>query len=621
VAGRGLRWLVLSAAFFLVPATPERHAGVSDAGRSLRTVLSLYWSAPTFPGTREIDEVIQRVLRADPEPVNYFAEYLESDRFGEPLASASLSGYMRQKYRGRKIDVVIAITDVAMQYALRYREDLFPDAAIVFAAVAAPDPSICMSGHGATGILNAVGFSDSLLLALQFHPSATRVFYIASASDRAMAATIGAQLRAAAPHVELRSIDEPSVPELAAAVAAVPEGSVLLYVRYSQDDPGHVMFPHEVAPILVSRARVPVYGVAESYLGTGIVGGMILPREVAGTRVAQIARQILHGTRPQDIPIERPPRVPMFDWRELKRWGIPTSALPSNSIVLFRESSAWERDRTAILITIGVLALQTALIAGLIIERRRRRRAEIDSRRNLTTLAHLDRRAAMGELATSLAHELNQPLNAILQNAGVAKMLLTVNAPPPALGEIPEIIDDIRNDDLRASAVIRRMRELLQKHELESQAVDVNEIARDTVGVVWPDAKAREIGIDLELADDLPHIRGDRVHLQQVLLNLLMNAMDAVAGGPQERRRVRVRTSRTNGDVRLAVLDTGPGIPADKLTEIFEPFYTTKEEGRGMGVGLAIARSIVEAHEGRVAAENNPGGGATVWFSIPSASI
>jgi signal transduction histidine kinase len=265
-----------------------------------------------------------------------------------------------------------------------------------------------------------------------------------------------------------------------------------------------------------------------------------------------------------------------------------------------------------------VTLVQSLLIAGLVFERRRRRRAEIDSRRHLVAMAHLDRRAAMGELATSLAHELNQPLNAILQNAGVAQMLLTSHAVPAALGDMADIISDIRKDDIRASEVIRRMRGLLQKHELESRPVDVNEVAQDTIAIVRPDARAREIHLDMELAHDVRPILGDRVHLQQVLLNLLLNAVDAVAAMPPERRRVRVSTRQRDGDVRLAVADTGRGIPADRISEIFEPFYTTKSEGRGMGMGLAIARSIVEAHGGRMAAENNAGGGATVWFSVPA---
>lgn len=138
-------------------------------------------------------------------------------------------------------------------------------------------------------------------------------------------------------------------------------------------------------------------------------------------------------------------------------------------------------------------------------------------------------------------------------------------------------------------------------------------MAQETTAIVRPDAGARELELELKLADAVPPILADRVHLQQVLLNLLMNAMDAVVVMPPDRRRVHVCTAVTENMVRLAVSDTGPGIPGDRLSKIFEPFYTTKSEGSGMGMGLAIARSIVDAHDGRMAAENNASGGATVF--------
>jgi len=314
------------------------------------------------------------------------------------------------------------------------------------------------------------------------------------------------------------------------------------------------------------------------------------------------------------------PPVPTFDWRQVQRWNIDPSLLPPGSDIRFKVPTAWELYRWYIVSALSLLALQSLLIAGLVFERRRRRQAEVDSRRNLAAISHLDRRAAMGELATSLAHELNQPLNAILQNAGMAQMMLRSTTLPSELSEMTDIIGDIRKDDIRASEVIRRMRGLLQKHELEAHPVDLNDVAQETIAIVRPDARARQIEMEVELVDGIRPVLGDRVHLQQVLLNLLMNAMDAVADMPLERQRVRVSTTQSEGAVRLAVSDTGTGIPLDRLTTIFEPFYTTKTGGSGMGMGLAIARGIIEAHDGRMAAENNTAGGAIVWFSIPIAS-
>ena len=236
------------------------------------------------------------------------------------------------------------------------------------------------------------------------------------------------------------------------------------------------------------------------------------------------------------------------------------------------------------------------LLCGLLFEHRRRLRAELEARRYLATMAHMDRRASMGELAASIAHELNQPLGAILRNAEAAKMLLASGSPP--VQELQEIVEDIRKDDKRAGELIRRMRTLLRRRELEAQPFDLNAVARDTIELVSPEAAHKGVGVELAVSTGPIVVTGDRVHLQQVLLNLMLNGMDAMAAMPAERRRLTVRTATNNGHVEVSVRDTGPGIAADPPSQIFEPFFTTKADG--MGMGLSIARRIVEAHDGRL---------------------
>jgi signal transduction histidine kinase len=387
------------------------------------------------------------------------------------------------------------------------------------------------------------------------------------------------------------------------------------------DAEGHAVAPNQTCELIASTGRAPAFTLAAHDLGCGVVGGLMRDWTIVGRLLGDevLARLNAPSTDVTTVPVEKYTTL-AFDDRQLERWNIPERRLPAGAVVRFREANLWRDRRGLVVAAIGVTVLQSLLITGLVFERRRRRRAEVDSRRNFTALAHLDRRAAMGELATSLAHELNQPLNAILQNAGVAQMMLASAAVPPALAEIPDILSDIRKDDVRASEMIRRMRGLLQKHELEASPVDLNDVTQETTAIVRPDARAREVEIEMSLADHPALVLGDRVHLQQVLLNLLMNALAAVSSMPRERRRVQVAISQHNADVRLAVIDTGTGIPPDRLRQIFEPFYTTRSEGSGMGMGLAIARGIVEAHGGRIEAENNAGGGATVWFSVPTGS-
>ena len=244
------------------------------------------------------------------------------------------------------------------------------------------------------------------------------------------------------------------------------------------------------------------------------------------------------------------------------------------------------------------------------------RQAELETQHLRQQVAHVGRVTMMGQLATALAHEINQPLGAILRNAEAAELFLQDASPD--LDEIRAIIADIREDDQRAGAVIDRMRGLLKRQNLSTRPIHVGELIGDVRALVRVDAAARHVKLDVNVPGDLPPVRGDRVHLQQVLLNLILNGMDALNDSSLEDRRVSV-TALLDGarTVEVAVSDTGTGIPADKLAHIFDPFFTTKRSG--MGMGLPISRTIIEAHGGRFWAENNNSGGATFRFTLPIA--
>ena len=243
-----------------------------------------------------------------------------------------------------------------------------------------------------------------------------------------------------------------------------------------------------------------------------------------------------------------------------------------------------------------------------------RRRAEVEEQRLRQELAHVGRVSTLGALTVSLAHELNQPLTAILSNAEAAEQLLDADA--PKLKDVREILQDIVRDDRRATEVIHRLRGLLRKGNLEPAALAINEIVGEVARLVSADAVVRNVSVRLELAPDLPPVWGDRVQLQQVVLNLLLNGLDAMLEGGGEDRSLVLQTIRMSPDiVEVAVRDSGAGIDEAALDQVFQAFYTTKVAG--MGMGLTIARAIVEAHGGRLTARNNPAGGATFAFTLP----
>jgi signal transduction histidine kinase/integral membrane sensor domain MASE1 len=244
--------------------------------------------------------------------------------------------------------------------------------------------------------------------------------------------------------------------------------------------------------------------------------------------------------------------------------------------------------------------------------------AEIEAQRSREELAHFTRVSTMGALAASLAHELNQPLTGIMSNAQAARRFL--GAPSPDLEEIDAILSDIVADDKRAGEVIERLRELLRKGGSQPERLDLNGLVRDVTKLVSSDALIRNVRIHLVLTPDAPAVNGDRIQLQQVVLNLLVNAMDAMVDCPRDERLVTVETVaiQAEGMGRVSVGDAGKGLESSKHDEIFEPFYTTKPHG--MGMGLSISRSIVEAHAGRIWATNNTGAGATFYFTVPLAA-
>lgn len=257
---------------------------------------------------------------------------------------------------------------------------------------------------------------------------------------------------------------------------------------------------------------------------------------------------------------------------------------------------------------------KAVLRRGVVLDISARRRSEEELQQVQGQLAHVGRVSMLGQLAAALAHELGQPLGAILRNAEAAELFLQHE--PPDLDELRAILADIRKDDQRAGDVIERLRSLLKRRSIEPRPLAVSDLLAGCAALTRADAAARRVKLEFEAEPALPNVMGDRVHLQQVLLNLVLNAMDAVEGEPADRRLVSVRAHFDGGrTVEVAVSDSGHGMTPERLALVFEPFFTTKSNG--MGIGLPISRTIIEAHGGRIWAESNADKGATFRFTLP----
>ena len=398
-------------------------------------------------------------------------------------------------------------------------------------------------------------------------------------------------------------------------MATLPPRSFILLALLIRDASGVTHNQDEALQQLRAVANAPINGLYQNQLGLGLVGGRLYQAEAQGEASARIAIRVLRGEPISKFPPQIIPALsPRYDWRELRRWNISEDRLPPGSVILFRQPTLWQEYRWHIVSAAGLIATQAALIVTLLVQRRRRReaqaalrQAETAAQSHLSQIVHLDRLAAMGQLVASLAHELGQPLTGILTNAQAAKRLLA--SAEPTLDELRSCLDDIVSDDRRADAVIQRVRQLLKKAEFVRTPFALNDLAADTIRLVANDALLHAVSIEFFPAAALPVTYGDTVQIQQVILNLLTNAISAAANGGAPTRKVTVWTSAAAAPyLELGVHDSGKGIAEADLDRIFEPFFTTKHDGLGMG--LAISRTIAQAHGGRLLVENDPDGGA-----------
>jgi len=283
-----------------------------------------------------------------------------------------------------------------------------------------------------------------------------------------------------------------------------------------------------------------------------------------------------------------------------------------------RELFGLRKDGTEVPIEIGLNPIHTAeglLVLASIIDISERKQAELEAARQRNEMAHLSRVTTLGELSGSLAHELNLPLGAILSNAQAAQRMLANGKTD--LAELREILEEIVSEDKHASEVIRRLRLWLQKGEVQQHSLHINKVVRDVLKLIRTDLINQNVIVNIQLARNLPTISGDSVQLQQVLVNLVVNACDAMADCDMSERRLLIRTRAQNGGsaVTVSVIDMGGGVPKEKMEQIFEPFVSTKE--KGMGLGLSVCRSIITAHHGKLWASNNADRGATFHFTLP----
>jgi signal transduction histidine kinase len=599
----------LIAGFFAV-------AGPACAADEPARVLILNALDPYLPAFLAIDSAMRAsVVSETGRRIVLFSEPLDAQRFAVEPLEPELLALLTKKYRALPIDVVVTVTKPAFDFYLRHGQQLWPGARLVFHGLPDPGNQLPTVPANAIGLVNRDDFGGTLDLARRLQPNARRILVISGVSPLDL--ELEQRARQIVPNLAgaaaVEFLTGSPLAELIDRVATEPADTIVLYLTQFRDREGRPYLPREVLRAMSDVSAAPIYGLFETYVGSGVAAGSMEFYEDRGRLVGQLVRDTVAGKSPTTAISSVPSRC-VADARALRRWSLDERHLPSGCDVRFADRPLWRQYLWQIALALAILIGQSLLIVALFAQRRRRRLAEAESQARLSAMAHMNRGVTMGGLAASIAHELNQPLGAIYNNAGAAQILIKTDH--PNLNEVAEILNDIKLDDKRASEVLVRIRNMLRKTAANVEELDLNEAIGETMKMLAAEASAKGVSLSTELEPGLSKVRADRVQVQQVVLNLALNAIEAMHDQPAAKRHLVIRSRRIDDkQVEVSVSDSGAGIAPDMLPRIFDAFITTKPGG--MGLGLSISRSIVEAHGGRLGADNLPQGGASFHFTLP----
>lgn len=581
-------------------------------------VLVLYSNGRLVPANVDVERGLKsEIVDSADRPVEIFSEFLDYPEFVGEDYESTVATYLRDKYARRPPHLVVAVAGQSLDFMLRRRAQLFPGVPIVhtaaFKAYPNPFPTLPADVVGVPVEYDPAGTVEQ---ALHWHPKAHHLLVVTGATprDREWEALLRDTLARFEGRVAIEFLAGQPTDKLLERLRGLDRDWIVFTPGFYQGSDVLKYTPRESVQMVAKAAKAPVYGTFSSFVGTGAVGGRVPSFEAAGQQAGQIVNKLLDGALPASLDLPKAmPNELNVDLRQTRRWGIADSDIPAGAVLQFRQPTFWEAYRTVAIIGGTVILLQAGLIASLLLEHHRRRKAEMALVQRGGELAHASRLAIAGELTASIAHEINQPLAAILTNAEAAEMILQADV--DRREDLRMILSDIRRDDLRASDVIRRLRTLLSNKAIERQAFELADIVSDACDILQAEARRRELTLVVRNAATPGRVFGDPVQIQQVLINLVLNAMDAVANLPSDRRTIVVSVVPEAGGLAVTVRDRGRGIATEHVPKLFDSFFSTKR--RGMGLGLSIARTIVEAHAGRIRVESDPGHGTVFHVSLP----
>ena len=585
---------------FLILSYIASSAVAGDEQR--RRIYFLESLAPTqFAAVRTIEAFQRRLSEKTTEKFEIFADYMELGRFPSQAHIDRTVQFLAGKYKEAPPDLLIPLGRAAIPFMVKYRDALAPQVPLIITSVPTSAAAEAKTITKAVAVVTEYNFSRTLDLARALQPKTRDLVFVAGASeyDRSWVNDARRELESYRDRYNVRYLVGLPYNEMLREVSQLSPDTIVIVSFVFVDGAGVPRVPPDVAAAIADISPAPTYSPVSTFFGRGIVGGYMDSFEAHGIAAADLAFEILSGKPLVALPQEtRPLHQYEVDDRQLKRWALSGSLLPAGSVVHFRDLSAWARYRWQIILVSIALVVQSLLIAGLFFEHRRRRQAEIEGRLRMRQLAHMNRSIVAGELSATIAHEINQPLAAIVTSGNAAMRWLTNKTP-----NIEKAVDSLKRivtNGHRASSVIETVRAMFKKDIAERKPADISDLIRDVLVLMRIELEERHVQVNSVLTSGLPQVSVDRIQLQQVMLNLARNAIEAMSLVTDRPAILRVRSEATADEVIISIENSGPGIDPGNIDRIFEPFFTTKPDG--MGMGLSICRSIVEAHGGRLSA-------------------
>ena len=592
-------------------------ASALPASSATRRVVLLFGERPELPALAVLQADLVRTLTSNTaDRIEIYNEAMDLSRFGSNNYQSLLRDFLQTKYADKKIDVAIAILSPSLDFLLSHGSAIFPGTPIVFCGIDKIELGNRVLPPQVRGILLKREFAPTVEIALRLHPKTERAVVVAGTSDFDTRLLEQAKIDFGfyEERLDFQYLTALPLQDLLTELSHLSPQTLVFYTTLFRDGAGETLVPREVVERVSAAATAPTYGFLEQYVGRGIVGGDVNSLSAHGVEAAKLALQVLAGTeasRPQVAEV--PTNKILFDWRQLRRWGISESKLPAGSEIWFREITEWEQYKLQILAITAAILTQAVLIAWLIHERQYRRRAERTARDTFSELTAMNRMATASELSAAIAHEIRQPITGMVTMANAA--LRWLSRENPDIGRAREAMNKVVAAGHQASDVITNVRGLFGKDTQERTPTDLNTLIQSVLAVVSIDLRKHGIESQVTLSEQLPPVIGNEVQLQQVILNLVTNAIESMISAEPRVLSVKSEITGHNG-VRISIADTGSGISLTNLNRLFKPMFTTK--AHGMGMGLSICKSIVESHNGRIWVTAGARRGSIFQFELPT---